>query len=208
DPNFDTDVYVRDLAGNTTTQVDNPAAGDNRWPAISADGSVVAFQSDSSGLVGGDGNNTSDVFVGKLSGGGVTLSRLTGNGDPNGPSVTPGISPDGHTVVFASRASNLVDGDGNGAYDWFARSEIDVPCVTCNASGIDPNGNKGKIGVGDGIVNIPGPGYRFVAADGGIFNFGDQGFFGSAGGSKLNKPIVGMAATPTNAGYWLVASDG
>src|SRR5436309_13352341 len=84
DPNFDTDVYVRDLAGNTTTQVDNPAAGDNRWPAISADGSVVAFQSDSSGLVGGDGNNTSDVFVGKLSGGGVTLSRLTGNGDPNG----------------------------------------------------------------------------------------------------------------------------
>jgi len=24
----------------------------------------------------------------------------------------------------------------------------------------------------------------------------------------LNKPIVGMAATPTGAGYWLVASDG
>ena len=25
---------------------------------------------------------------------------------------------------------------------------------------------------------------------------------------KLNKPIVGMAATPTGKGYWLVASDG
>jgi ribosomal protein L24E len=25
---------------------------------------------------------------------------------------------------------------------------------------------------------------------------------------RLNKPIVGMAATPSGAGYWLVASDG
>jgi ribosomal protein L24E len=28
------------------------------------------------------------------------------------------------------------------------------------------------------------------------------------GGLPLNRPIVGMAATPTGAGYWLVASDG
>ncbi|MGH9004612.1 MAG: hypothetical protein ACRDYV_15920, partial [Acidimicrobiia bacterium] len=28
------------------------------------------------------------------------------------------------------------------------------------------------------------------------------------GAVRLNKPIVGMAATPTGAGYWLVASDG
>ncbi|TMK40018.1 MAG: carboxypeptidase-like regulatory domain-containing protein, partial [Actinobacteria bacterium] len=34
------------------------------------------------------------------------------------------------------------------------------------------------------------------------------GFFGSMGGTPLNKPIVGMAATPTGNGYWLVASDG
>jgi hypothetical protein len=38
-----------------------------------------------------------------------------------------------------------------------------------------------------------GSGYWFVASDGGIFTFGDAGFFGSTGGSKLNKPIVGMA---------------
>ena len=25
---------------------------------------------------------------------------------------------------------------------------------------------------------------------------------------RLNKPIVGMAATPDGRGYWLVASDG
>jgi hypothetical protein len=38
-----------------------------------------------------------------------------------------------------------------------------------------------------------GLGYWFVAADGGIFNYGDAGFFGSAGALVLNKPIVGMA---------------
>ena len=28
------------------------------------------------------------------------------------------------------------------------------------------------------------------------------------GGTRLNRPIVGMAATPDGGGYWLVASDG
>jgi hypothetical protein len=28
------------------------------------------------------------------------------------------------------------------------------------------------------------------------------------GGKPLNRPIVGMAATPDGGGYWLVASDG
>ena len=51
-------------------------------------------------------------------------------------------------------------------------------------------------------------GYWMVAADGGIFSFGDTAFFGSTGDMALNRPIVGMAATPTGQGYWLVASDG
>ena len=33
-------------------------------------------------------------------------------------------------------------------------------------------------------------------------------FHGSTGSLTLNKPIVGMAATPDGQGYWLVASDG
>jgi hypothetical protein len=53
-----------------------------------------------------------------------------------------------------------------------------------------------------------GAGYWMVASDGGIFTFGDAGFFGSTGGVPLVQPIVGMAATPDGAGYWLVASDG
>ena len=36
-----------------------------------------------------------------------------------------------------------------------------------------------------------GQGYRFVASDGGIFSYGDAGFYGSAGGYRLNAPVVG-----------------
>jgi N-acetylmuramoyl-L-alanine amidase len=53
-----------------------------------------------------------------------------------------------------------------------------------------------------------GRGYWLVAADGGIFTFGDAKFFGSTGALRLNAPIVGMAATPDGGGYWLVAADG
>ena len=41
-----------------------------------------------------------------------------------------------------------------------------------------------------------------------VFNFGDAGFFGSTGKLALNGPLVGMAATPSGNGYWLLARDG
>jgi Cu/Zn superoxide dismutase len=61
-----------------------------------------------------------------------------------------------------------------------------------------------------GTVTSAGPaaGYWLVASDGGIFAFGDASFLGSTGGTKLVKPVVGMAATPSGDGYWVVASDG
>jgi len=47
-----------------------------------------------------------------------------------------------------------------------------------------------------------------VAADGGVFSFGDAIFYGSAGSTAVNQPVVGMAASPDGRGYWLVAADG
>jgi len=40
---------------------------------------------------------------------------------------------------------------------------------------------------------LDGHGYWFVAADGGIFSYGDAPFRGSMGGQHLNRPMVGMA---------------
>ncbi|MGD0393422.1 MAG: hypothetical protein ABSC41_12350, partial [Acidimicrobiales bacterium] len=53
-----------------------------------------------------------------------------------------------------------------------------------------------------------GRGYWLVASDGGLFSFGDAGFYGSTGGTPLNRPVVGMADSLGGHGYWLVASDG
>ncbi len=51
-------------------------------------------------------------------------------------------------------------------------------------------------------------GYWLVAADGGVFAYGNAPFEGSAGNLALNAPVVGMTATPDHGGYWLVAADG
>jgi len=61
-----------------------------------------------------------------------------------------------------------------------------------------------------GACTAPGApaGYDLAASDGGIFNFGNLPFCGSAGGLKLNKPVVGIATTGNAGGYWLAASDG
>jgi hypothetical protein len=53
-----------------------------------------------------------------------------------------------------------------------------------------------------------GGGYQEVAADGGVFGFGDAGYFGSMGGHALAAPVVGVSATPDGQGYWEVAADG
>jgi hypothetical protein len=62
-----------------------------------------------------------------------------------------------------------------------------------------------------GTHPVPAPGaqgYWEVAADGGVFTFGDAAFYGSMGGRPLDAPIVGLVATPDGKGYWEVASDG
>jgi hypothetical protein len=73
-------------------------------------------------------------------------------------------------------------------------------------------GSAGNVTLNKPIVGIAatpdGGGYWLVAADGGVFAYGDAEFHGSAGNLTLNAPIVGIASTPDGAGYWLVAADG
>ena len=47
-----------------------------------------------------------------------------------------------------------------------------------------------------------------LVPNGGIFDYGDAPFHGSAGSLVLNKPIVGMAPDYATGGYWLLGSDG
>jgi hypothetical protein len=62
-------------------------------------------------------------------------------------------------------------------------------------------GSTGGITLNQPIVGMQptpdGHGYWLVAADGGVFSFGDARFLGSTGGIHLNKPVVGMSGD-----YW------
>ncbi len=84
-----------------------------------------------------------------------------------------------------------------------------VSCVTnwgCVAVG---STNSGSVDPFVMSASIARSGYRFVASDGGVFNYGAGApFLGSMGGTHLNQPIVGMAVMPAGDGYDLVASDG
>ena len=82
----------------------------------------------------------------------------------------------------------------------------DWSCVAVGAAGV----TSGSVPHAYELeASIARSGYRFVAADGGIFSYGSGApFLGSMGGQKLNTPIVGMAVMPAGDGYYLVASDG
>jgi len=51
-------------------------------------------------------------------------------------------------------------------------------------------------------------GYLLVEKYGGIFNFGDARFYGSAANVPLNSVLKGIAPRPAHDGYWTVAADG
>ena len=57
-------------------------------------------------------------------------------------------------------------------------------------------------------VNPAARGYWLVGSDGGIFSFGAAAFYGSMGGTPLQRPVVGITPSASRTGYWLVASDG
>src|SRR5262249_13443691 len=90
------------------------------FPALSADGRVVAFESLATNLVPRDTNRDWDVFVhDRQTGMTERVSVASDGAQANGPSTWVSLSADGRVVAFRSRASNLVPGDTNGTYDIF-----------------------------------------------------------------------------------------
>lgn len=100
------------------------ACGPLPRPAVSADGTTVAFTTDDPDLVEGDENGVEDVFVVELATRPPTVERVSvaaTGGDADGPSCAPALSADGSVVVFDSAATDLVDDDADGQADVFVR---------------------------------------------------------------------------------------
>ncbi len=87
-------------------------------------------------------------------------------------------------------------------------------------NGVDCLTDWACVGVGDAYdgtndnpvaawAPIARSGYRFVASDGGVFNYGTGApFLGSLGGTPLNAPIVAIGIMPAGDGYYLAGADG
>ncbi len=115
-------VWLRDVGASRTTLLSaTPAgaeSGGSSWePAISADGTVVAFSSSSSDLVAGDGNGRTDVYAWREGSGLRRVSATVNGADGSGASDEPAISADGRHVAFTSSSDNLVPGDTTGPLD-------------------------------------------------------------------------------------------
>ena len=123
---------------------------------------------------------------------------IFGGGFANATAVTFGSMGAGRIVAQSASTVTVVPPTATGP------ECVDV--TVTNSQGVSAQSSADHYGFG-GDLNC-GDGYRFVASDGGVFAFGGAGFYGSAGGTPLNAPVVGMADTPSSQGYWLVASDG
>lgn len=147
DNNARDDVFVRNLKAGTTVRAsesssdgasNGPSTGE---PSISANGKFVAFSSDATGLVEGDANGLTDVFVKDLkSRKTVRVSVASGGAEATGgASQAPAISGNGKTVVFYSNATDLVTGDTNARSDVFVH---DVKRRTTRRVSVDAQGQE------------------------------------------------------------------
>jgi Tol biopolymer transport system component len=111
----------------TTQRVSVPQGGGepngfSTFPAISADGRYVAFESVGTNLVSGDTNSSRDIFLRDRFA--LTTDRVSvaqGGGQGDSLSFFPAISGDGRYVTFSSLSRNLVSSDTNGVQDIFLR---------------------------------------------------------------------------------------
>jgi Tol biopolymer transport system component len=131
DFNGTTDVFLRDRATGETTllSVSTDGVHGDSWsysPAISADGTRVAFYSWSDNLTPG-ATLWQDVYLRDLVAGTTAQVSVTSSGAlGNHNSFNPDLSGDGRVVSFSSYATNLDPTDQNGLEDAYAH-EYEAP---------------------------------------------------------------------------------
>lgn len=122
---FDIYLYDRQSAAMflvTLGLTGNKANGGSGDPALSADGSALAFTSSATNLLADDADAIADIYLFDRNESTLELVSVSAGGlKGNGASSAAAVSADGRLVAFASAASNLVAGDLNGVADIFVR---------------------------------------------------------------------------------------
>jgi Tol biopolymer transport system component len=110
-----------DLTNRAVTLVSRGAGAgdaDSFLPSLSRSGRYVGFASDASNLAGVDSGTNPDAFVADLRAGSIVRASQDASGAESNnwsASTAAAISGDGHTLVYESYATNLVEND---AFDW------------------------------------------------------------------------------------------
>ena len=198
---------------------DNYLAYLNGAQYYNLNGSIVGMAPTPDGagywMVGSDG--------GVFSSGDAGFYGSTGNLHLNKPVVGMAATPDGKGYWFVASDGGIFAYGDAGFYGstgaipstsrssawrrrrtgratgWWRPTAGSSPTAT-PASTARPGGmplNKPIVGM---AATPDGNGYWLVASDGGIFAYGDAGFYGSTGSIHLNEPIVGMQPTPDGQG--------
>ena len=213
-------IYVTDWSGAQVPEFAADATG-TVAPIANIKGSNTGFTEPEGVSIAGPPLASSATVSTTVSAAEIGLSEPTsdtatvaGGTSPTGSLVFklfgPGDSTCSNAPAYTSPAQN-VSGDGQyvspdftptqeGTYSWqvlYSGDGNNVPVTT--ACG-DP---AETVTVGAFAPN----GYRLVADEGGIFDFG-LNFNGSLANNKLNAPIVGLANSPGPNGYLMVGADG
>lgn len=104
-------LFAFDRASGTISALAPHSNGNLFYPAVSADGRFVAFETSANNLAPGEDSSFNDVLrLDRQSGEFVRASQGLGGSKANGGSDSAAISGDGRFVAFNSQASNLVAG--------------------------------------------------------------------------------------------------
>jgi hypothetical protein len=201
-------------AGDTLTVFDQSGTPPNAPSGVSAVGgqsqAVVNWT-----VPADNGNPITDFTITPSVGGVAGTPFVVPAGGPSQPGVVAGVEDsaavtgltDGTTYTFTVSADSV--GGASVASNASAAVTPGAPPPSGGSTPIPPSGaGSAPTTAGATTSDAPGIGYAMAASDGGVFTFGNAGYYGSEGGIPLNESIVGMAATPDGKGYWEVASDG
>ncbi len=126
-------------------------------------------------------------------------------------------SSEGDFVNFNVNQDNLQcsspDGDVDVTVDQLVTVGTTIQTLAIQWDCLTGNGNNELLGTlaYNASPSTPGQGYYLYGAAGELAGFGNDEFLNYLGDLttvNLNQPIVGMATTPSDGGYWMVATDG
>jgi len=156
----------------------------------------------------------------------VARSVVHGPGARTFPPPDLGIYSAHHTAVVANRLMVATHADGLRVHEVSPAGQAREVASFVPPDVADPTGQLPTRASVSGVAPMPGHvvvtdrnsglyvleeqrgGYWLAATDGAVFPVGGAPDLGPATTIRTNRPVVGIAATPSGLGYWLVAADG